>query len=101
MRQGQPLGSGVVPQRFQSLVKIVVVLRHARDVVFRRITLFQRIVHAQIHGQGRGNDDQHHGGKDADVGKAYRILFHSVHHGGNADEMLRLIVIPLVLFQKL
>ncbi len=101
MSQSQPLGSGVVPQRLYALVKIIVVLYHTRYAVFLRIPLFQRIVHAQKQRQSSGNDDQHHGGEDADIGKTCRVLFHPVHHGGNADEMLRLVVIPLVLFQEL
>ena len=83
-------------KRLHAFVKSIVFFCFAGDIVLRRVALLKRIIYSEEQSQRSGDDHQDHGRKDADIGQADCIFFHSVHHGRNADKMLRLIIIPLV-----
>jgi len=73
----------------------------AGDVDIARIHIVQHIVHAHVKAHGGGHRHQHHGGEDADAGKAAGIFLHAVQHTGDRGEMLRLIIIAFVRPQTL
>ena len=56
-------------------------------------------VKAQIQTHRTHQRDDHHGGKDTDVGKPRRALFHPVEHAGYGDKVPRPVVKSAVSFQ--
>ena len=67
----------------------------------RRELLLQRPLGAEVQRQGAGDHHQHHGGEDADVGKAHGVSPHPVEHTGDTDKVPGLIVVAFVLPQRL
>ena len=90
---GHPVGdAGAVA------VKGGVVVDHAH---IRGEQIAHDAVHSQIQGNSGGQDHQHHGGQDADVGQPHGVLLHAVNHPGNGDEVGGLVIISLALLKLL
>ncbi len=66
-----------------------------------RITHPKRILRSQIHTDSCRNQNQHPGRQYADACQSRRILLHPVHHAGNRDKMVRLIIKFLLPAHKL
>ena len=59
------------------------------------------VVQPGVQADGAGHRHQHHGGENADVGKAHGVLLHAVEHTGHADEVVGPVIVVFALFQQL
>ena len=63
----------------------------------RRADVYKR----QPQRAGGGQNDEHHGGENADICKADSVLLHAVQHAGNTDEVACFVIIIFIAAQKL
>ena len=83
------------------LVRAALVLGKAQlDGKILRIAGAQRVLGAEVQARRRREHDEHHRGQNAHGCETRAVALHAVGHGGNGDEVVFLIVIPLVLLQR-
>ena len=66
-----------------------------------RVACVDHILGAKPQRAGGGQNDEHHGGENADICKTDGVLLHAVQHAGNTDEVACFVIIIFIAAQKL